>query len=46
MDKVIKEIQGSQWECDKWLDEDILLDFGPNNLVEKEMGGREKEKER
>ena len=45
MDKVIKEIQESQWESDKWQDEDIPLDFGPNNSVEKEMG-EEKEREK
>ena len=44
MDKVIKEIQGSQWECDKWLDEDIPLDLRPNNSVGKKEGRKKKKK--
>ena len=46
MDKVIKEIQESPWESDTWQDEDIPLDFGPNNSVEKERGGKKKEEKR
>ena len=44
MDKVIKEIQESQWESDTWQDEGIPLDFGPNNSVEKEIGEKKKRK--
>ena len=44
MDKVIKEIQESQWESDTWQDEDIPLDFRPNNSLDKEIGGKKKEK--
>ena len=29
-----------------WQDEDIPLDFRPNNLVEKEIGGKKKEEKR
>ena len=46
MDKVIKEIQESQWESDTWQDEDIPLDFRPNNLVEKKIGGKKKKEKR
>ena len=46
MDKVIKEIQESQWESNMWQDEDIQLNFGPNNSVEKEIGGKKKEEKR
>ena len=46
MDKVIKEIQGSQWESDTWQHKDIPLDFGPNNSVEKEIGGKNEEEKR
>ena len=44
MDKVIKKIQESQYESDTWQDEDIPLDFGPNNSVEKEIGEKKKER--
>ena len=44
MNKVIKEIQESQWESDTWQDEDIPLDFGPNNSVEKEMEKRKRKR--
>ena len=46
MDKVIKEIQESQLESDMWQDEDIPLDFGPNNSMEKEIGGENEEEKR
>ena len=46
MDKVIKEIQESQWESDMWQDEDIPLDFGPNKFggEEKKKGGRKRKR--
>ena len=46
LEKVIKEIQESQWESDTWQDEDIPLNFGPKNSVEKEIGGKRKEEKR
>ena len=46
MDKVIKEIQESLQESDTWQDEDIPLDFGPNNSVDKEIGGKKEEEKK
>ena len=45
-DKVIKEIQESQWKSDTWQDEDIPLDFGQKNSVEKEIGRGKRKKRR
>ena len=49
MDKVIKEIQESQWESDTWQDEDIPLDFRPNKFSgekKKKEGRKRKRKDR
>ena len=46
MDKMIKKIQESQWKSDTWQDEDIPLDFGPNNSGEKEIGEKKRREER
>ena len=49
MDKVIKEIQESQWESDTWQDEDIPLDFDQTirwrrKLVEKKERREERKR--
>ena len=43
MDKVIKEIQESQWESDTWQDEDIKTIWWRKRLVGKRKKRREKE---